>query len=160
MNADGTVFDSDRGAEGIQPQLTGGPYVTFIALEELNRRIANAYILYVDAVTRQPKLLEISFESLTGRKELVSREANVQLVSNLQLNSIDKEATFQFGSGAAEISVSGFDFGPKPTRDGSPAARRNVDASGSYEVFLNSAGQVEEVCRNDLPCGIDRNRRR
>ncbi len=151
MNTDGTVYDTDP-APGIQPQLTGGPYVTFVALEETNRRIANAYILYVDAVTRQPKLVEISFESLTGRKEIVSPEANVRLLANLQLNSIGKEITFQFGSGAREIAVAGFDFAPRPTPDGSPAARRNVDASGSFEVYLNSEGKIKEVCRTDLGC--------
>lgn len=124
------------------------PYVLFVAMEEASPHIANAYFIYLDDRSERPQVVEISFESLR-KKSLIGPGGNLQLISNLKLDSDLREITFQVGALATEMTIAGVDFGPCPT--GSPncprVGRRFSDASGSYVVSLNQNGAVNSVDR-------------
>lgn len=123
------------------PAVSGGPYVTFIAMEERDRTVANAYFLYIDAVTKRPQLIDLNFETTRGSKSIVSSQGNVQLISNLKLDSIEREILFQIGEGASEMTIAGSKF------DNRNAPATTSGASGSYIAEISDAGAVEAVIR-------------
>ena len=140
----GKIIRDDEGevAEWIHER---APYVMFVAMEERSRRIANAYFIYIDALSARPNMIEISFESLR-QKPLISLQGNTQLVSNLKLDSNEREITFQIGARSQGMTIAGYDFGADP-REGNRAGPVHVDTSGAYYIELNQAGAVEMVGR-------------
>ncbi len=123
------------------------PYVMFTAVEERTRMIANAYFIYIDAQSGRPNSIEIRFES-RGAKALISREGNGQLVSNLKLDSDNKQITFQVGERAHSMTIAGFDIGPSATPAGNAGAAPNLrDASGAYVIELTQNGAVHKLRR-------------
>ncbi len=125
------------------------PYVLFVAMEEASPHIANAYFIYLDDRSERPQVVEISFESLRN-KPLIGPGRNLQLISNLKLDSDLREITFQIGALVTEMTIAGVDFGPCPIgRPNCPRVgrQRTSDASGSYVVSLNQNGAVDAVNR-------------
>ncbi len=142
-------------------ELIGGPYTVFIAkhldgyccddrrgaVPQRDKDRITVFILYLDWVTEQPTVVEFDVEVERG-KNVVSQEDTVQLISNVRLNSIDKQITFQIGQGAQRIVIAGYDFGPQSTRTDTGRRRRSdQDTSGSYRVLLSDDAAVKGVER-------------
>ena len=62
------------------------------------------FIVYIDYITNEPNIIELNIEVESG-KPIVGVEDTIQLVSNVKLNSLDKQVTFQIGQGARRIVV-------------------------------------------------------
>ena len=138
----------------------GGPYVVFIAkhlagicCDKEGRKAVRdkervtIFVLYVDWVTEQPTTIEFDVEVERG-KDIVSEEDTVQLVSNVRLDSMNRQITFQVGQGARRIVVAGYDFsGESTSTDTGRQRRSDQDTSGSYRIYLSGDAAVEGVER-------------
>ena len=163
-----TWFEGHDPKSEEDPELIGGPYAVFIAKHidglccEVDKRgnkeaIAvrdkmrvTVFIVYIDYITNEPNIIELNIEVESG-KPIVGVEDTIQLVSNVKLNSLDKQVTFQIGQGARRIVVAGYDFNAESTTsDRGPRRRSEEDTSGSYVVKLDDTGAVKDVCRVDL----------
>ena len=143
-----------------EPVLVGGPYVVFIAkhlagicCDEEGRHAVRdkeritVFVLYLDWVTEQPTIIEFDVEVERG-KDVVSEEDTVQLISNVRLDSLDQQITFQIGRGARRIVVAGYDFSGQSTdTDVGRRRRSEEDTSGSYRIDLTDDGAVTQVYR-------------
>ncbi len=148
------------GEEIDKDHLVGGPYVVFIAkhldgicCDEDGRQAVRdkhrvtVFVLYLDWVTEQPTIIEFDVEIERG-KDVVSDEDTVQLVSNVRLDSLNRQITFQIGEGARRIVIAGYDFsGQSTTTDVGRRRRSEEDTSGSYRINLTDDGAVEQVYR-------------
>lgn len=154
---------SSKDHKASKEDLVGGPYVVFIAkhldgaccdkkdgpIAKRDKERITVFVLYLDWVTEQPTIIEFDVEVERG-KDVVSVEDTVQLISNVRLDSINKQITFQIGRGAQRLVVAGFDFsGQSTTTDVGRRRRSEEDTSGSYRIGLSDDAAVEWVQRLD-----------
>ena len=155
--------ESKDGEKANKEVLVGGPYVVFVGkhldgaccdkkegpIAKRDKERITVFILYLDWVTEQPTIIEFDVEVERG-KDVVSVEDTVQLISNVRLDSINKQITFQIGRGAQRLVVAGYDFsGQSTTTDVGRRRRSEEDTSGSYRIGLSDDAAVEWVQRLD-----------